>query len=187
MQKHSKEAENQINNATEEQKENLIRMAHDINYICENKPATFIQALQLVWFAHCYLHLKPYTDLWLYDVKLLDSENHLKYTGVSNELILKNLRILNNLKANIILRCPIIPDINLNSEHFSGIANLSEELENVTEIHFEPYNPLGISKAMQLGEKQNYENVNFLSKEELLPFIKKQKFRANLKIDIMLT
>ena len=129
--------------------------------------------------------INEYTDLWLYDIKLLDSENHLKYTGVSNEVILQNLRLLNNLKANIVLRCPIIPNINLNPQHFLKIANLSNELECVKEIHFEPYNPLGISKAMQLGESQNYKNSNFLSKEDLLPFINNQKFNPNLKIEIM--
>jgi len=47
---------------TEEQKNNLLRIASDIHTICEQSPATFLQGLQLIWFANCYIHLKPYTN-----------------------------------------------------------------------------------------------------------------------------
>jgi len=53
----------------------------------------------------------PFIDLYLYDIKLLNDREHLKYTGVSNKLILDNLRFLLDLKKNVILRMPIIPGV----------------------------------------------------------------------------
>lgn len=79
--------------------------------------------------------LSKYNDLWLYDIKLFENSKHIKYTGVSNDIILKNLYNLDNINANIILRCPIIPDINTSEDHFDNIASLSNTLKNVKAIH----------------------------------------------------
>ena len=62
MQKHKKLAEEKSVIAVGSQKENLLRMAADIDVICNQKPSTFLQGLQLLWFANCYIHLKPRTD-----------------------------------------------------------------------------------------------------------------------------
>lgn len=43
-------------------RENLLRMAGDIRYLCGHKPKTFLQGLQMILFAHAYILLKPYTD-----------------------------------------------------------------------------------------------------------------------------
>ena len=61
MQKHRDAALEKSVTATEAQKKNLLRMVADIDAICNNKPATFLQGLQLIWFANCYIHLKPRT------------------------------------------------------------------------------------------------------------------------------
>ena len=111
------------------------------------------------------------TDLWLYDVKLFCDEMHRQYTGVSNGKILKNLYFLDSLGANIILRCPIIPNVNLNRTDFADLVQLANDLKNVKEIHLEPYHPLGISKAEQLGKMQIYQENTFLEREKLMPFV----------------
>lgn len=61
MRRHADAAEEKSLEAGEEERKNLLRMASDIRVISERKPETFLQGLQLVWFAHSYLHLKPYT------------------------------------------------------------------------------------------------------------------------------
>ena len=93
--------------------------------------------------------LNDFVDLWLYDVKIFPEDEHMKYTGVSNKVIFDNLYLLDRLGANIILRCPIIPDINMNFEHIDNLVALASNHKNVTAIHLEPYHPLGISKAQQ--------------------------------------
>lgn len=110
------------------------------------------------------------TDLFLYDIKLLDPDLHRQYTGVSNEQILRNLELLDRLNQPVILRCPIIPDINLTDEHFAKIAALAQRLACVTEVQFEPYHPLGVQKAKRLSRRQPYGSETFLSREDVLVF-----------------
>jgi len=54
----------------------------------------------------------PYVDLFLYDLKLIDNEKHLRYTGLSNERILANLQALSSLGADLLVRIPVIPGVN---------------------------------------------------------------------------
>ena len=98
--------------------------------------------------------LVPYTDLWLYDIKLFPAEEHVRHTGVTNKHIFENLYLLDCMGANIVLRCPIIPNINMTEEHFDSLGQLANSLKGVTAIHLEPYHPLGISKAQKLGKVQ---------------------------------
>lgn len=111
-----------------------------------------------------------YTDLWLYDIKLFPDDEHKKHTGVSNENIFKNLYLLDSSGANIILRCPMIPNVNLTQEHFENLSELANKLKNVIAIHLEPYHPLGLSKAKLLGKTQIYRNNKFLDSSKLRPF-----------------
>jgi len=62
MRKHQEAALQKSTVATGEHKVNLLRIAANIQTICEQKPTTFLQGLQLIWFANCYIHLKPYTN-----------------------------------------------------------------------------------------------------------------------------
>lgn len=129
--------------------------------------------------------IAPFVDLWLYDIKLIHPELHKKHTGVSNEIILNNLKLLDKLGAKIILRCPMIPDINVNKGHFDGILQLYKELKNVQAIHLEPYHPLGISKAVSIGKEQAYNNPDFLNPEELNPFVEYLRKNGCTEIQIV--
>lgn len=124
--------------------------------------------------------LNQYVDLWLYDIKLLSNPEHIKYTGVSNEIILENLRLLDRIGANIILRCPIIPNINMTFEHFDALGEIANKFSNITEINLEPYHPLGHSKASQLGKIQIYKNEEFLEISKIEPFVKYLQSKTNI-------
>ena len=128
--------------------------------------------------------LHPVTDLWLYDIKLLEEEKHIRYTGVSGCRILENLRRLDDLGAKIVLRCPIVPDVNMDEGHFLALAQLANSLHNVVAVHLEPYHPLGLSKAGQLGKKQAYTNEEFLDGAAIVPYgdILRQKIDAEVVI-----
>ncbi len=129
--------------------------------------------------------INEYTDLWLYDIKLFSKEEHMKYTGVSNEIIFKNLELLDEVGGKIVLRCPIIPEVNLFERHFCEIAKLANKLSNVEAIHLEPYHPLGISKAQQLSGIQEYKNTEFLKKSVLKPFAENMRKQTNLPVVII--
>ena len=131
------------------------------------------------------LKLKDYVDCFLYDIKLMDEEKHIQYTGVSNRIIQANLWKLDEARADIILRCPIIPDVNFNTEHFDSIARLANSLSSVRAINLEPYHPMGISKAIKLDKTQVYHNTNFLSCEELMPFVDKLKKAVKTEVEVL--
>lgn len=116
--------------------------------------------------------IAPFVDLFLFDYKITNSELHKKYTGVSNEKIIANLRLLNLLNKKIILRCPIIPGINDTEEHFDGIANITNELDGIVEINIEPYHPLGKSKAEKLGVEYELSDLKFTEEEQTQAWIK---------------
>lgn len=118
------------------------------------------------------LEALKYTDLFLLDIKETDSERHRKFTGVSNEQILRNARLLAQRKKEIILRCPIIPGCNDRKEHFQNLGELANMLESVIELHLEPYHPLGLGKYRQLGLEAAYQNEEFLENKTIEDYAK---------------
>lgn len=83
--------------------------------------------------------LASVTDLLLYDVKLIDSAAHRKYTGVPNELIVRNLRMLADDGNDIQVRLPCIPGINDSANHVRDISRLVANA-GIKRIALLPYN-----------------------------------------------
>lgn len=108
-----------------------------------------------------YEKLIDLVDIFLFDYKVTDPDLHKQCTGVSNEKILDNLKKLDQRGAKIILRCPIIPSINDTEDHFAGIAETANHLQNVMEINIEPYHPLGSSKAKMLDREYSLDDMTF--------------------------
>ena len=116
------------------------------------------------------LALAPYVDVFYFDFKVWDDALHQKYVGVSNRPILHNLHALSAIGADIVLRCPIIPKINLCREHFDAIARTAKDNAAVKQIELLAYHPLGISKSARLGRTAAYANREFLGKDALEPY-----------------
>ena len=96
--------------------------------------------------------LLPLIDLFLYDIKLTDPRKHKKYTGKSNEIILRNFKKLREAGAEVIPRIPLIPGYTATEENLSQIAAFFAEQKVETYV-FLPYNPSGIKKWERLGKK----------------------------------
>ena len=90
-------------------------------------------------------------DLWLYDFKEVDSSRHAEFTGVPNSLILANLRRLHAAGAQILLRCPMIPEHNARREHLDGIAALARELPRLQGVELLAYYDLWRAKLKRFG------------------------------------
>lgn len=97
----------------------------------------------------------PFVDLFLWDIKDTDDIRHKKYTGVSNKLILENLKAVNNLGANIRLRCILVKGVNTDEGHYNNIAEIARTIEHFDGVEFIPYHAYGGSKAVFLGLKDN--------------------------------
>ena len=98
-----------------------------------------------------FLNIIPATDLFLWDVKLLDEEQCRQYTGGSLKQMLNNLKALNNSGASIILRALFIPELHDNNAYLQSLCELKSSLRADVGIEFIPYHPLGNSKREKLG------------------------------------
>lgn len=114
----------------------------------------------------------PYTDTFLYDIKLTDSEEHIRYTGTDNKLIIENLIKLSKLNANIWIRLPIIGGVNDNEGHVNSVAELLKGNEiSYSRISLLPYHNTGSSKYELIGYK--YPGNDFYTpKEEDMELLK---------------
>ncbi len=90
-------------------------------------------------------------DIFLYDLKILDDEDHKKYTGVSNELILDNLTRLSEKKNKTIIRIPMIPGITDTEVNLESLAGFLDPLKNIFEIDLLPYNKLREDKLRRFN------------------------------------
>ena len=91
------------------------------------------------------------TDLFLFDLKLIDSKRHKQVTGVSNKTILDNLRFLHDLGADITIRVPLIPGVNDDSENLSQICGFLYPLKGIRVVHILPYHDFQKNKYSKLG------------------------------------
>ena len=106
-------------------------------------------------------------DLILFDVKLADSELHLKYTGKRNEVILENLaRLVQERPNDVIPRVPLIPGITTDPENLQQIADMLKEM-GIRRLWLLPYNPLGFSKRKTIGKPMVNMPEHMLTGEEI--------------------
>ena len=111
----------------------------------------------------------PFTDLFLYDIKAFGAELHRKGTGVSNELILENLKNLSG-RADIIVRIPVIGGYNDNDEEIRQIADFLKQIK-IIKAELLPYHAMGEHKYTALGrntESFNVPNKNFMNRSQQL-------------------
>lgn len=97
------------------------------------------------------LRVAALTDLFLYDLKVLDPERHLRFTGVPLAPILRNLRALDEAGAQIWLRMPLVPGYNDDRANLEAVASFVADLRHTRRLHVLPYHRLGAEKYARLG------------------------------------
>lgn len=112
-------------------------------------------------------------DLLLYDIKHMNPKKHKNYTGVSNTIILENIRKIDHTGIPLIIRVPIIPRYNDSISNIEAVTKLADTLKNCKEIHLLPYHRLGISKYTYLELKYPLKNLPIPNEKKILE-IKKQ-------------
>ena len=97
----------------------------------------------------------PYTDLYLYDLKNMDSAAHEAVTAVPNGPILENARRLAAAGAKFQIRVPVIPHFNDSEENIRATAEFCASLGNeaVTVVQLLPYHNLGVSKHLRISDE----------------------------------
>jgi pyruvate formate lyase activating enzyme len=112
----------------------------------------------------------PYTDLFLFDVKHLDSMKHKEYTGVSNDVILSNYRLIIKSGCDFMIRIPIVPGFNDDTDHLSMMKKLilGEKDDNLKMISLLPYHKIGSSKYKRFNIPYKMENVEQPSLQRMI-------------------
>ena len=96
--------------------------------------------------------VRPFTDLFLYDLKHMDDATHKKLTGVSNHFILHNLRQLSAHGHNIILRFAIIPGLNDSDENIRQTGEFAASLPQRHPISILPYHATATDKYQRINQ-----------------------------------
>ena len=123
------------------------------------------------------------TDLVLFDLKLTDALEHRKYTGVSNEVILKNLEIFYRLPVELVIRIPLIPDINTDPEHLQSIIRHLESMPGIEKVDLLPYHYFAGNKYRQLNRPERMKGTGELSNEQVNE-IKQMFTRAGYQVSV---
>ena len=110
--------------------------------------------------------LAPQFDLLLFDVKQYDPAKHRVGTGVTNELILKNLRWAHDHQIPILPRIPVIPGFNATLEDAQGLSDLLVKLD-FTRVQLLPFHQLGEKKYHFLNRNYALEGQQPLRAENL--------------------
>lgn len=109
----------------------------------------------------------PYIDLYLLDIKHINSEKHKAFTSQPNELILQNAKKLAKAAKKLVVRVPVIPTFNDTEEEIRDIARFAKELETVGEIHLLPYHRYGTDKYKKLEREYTLEDIMPPSEEKM--------------------
>lgn len=108
-----------------------------------------------------------FLDYMFIDMKHMDPEVHRQLTGVSNEIILDNIRKISAQGIPITIRTPVVPGCNDSKENIEAIATFISKLDNVREYELLLYHDLGSSKYRSLGRPYLLEGVKPPTEDEI--------------------
>jgi pyruvate formate lyase activating enzyme len=110
----------------------------------------------------------PHTDLFLYDLKLMDAQAHRKWVGADNALILKNLRLISDHDKEYHIRIPLVEGVNTDDENITEtIAFLKGLQRKPTVVGLLPYHNIASKKYEKLGKVYNDQGMAEPSKERM--------------------
>jgi pyruvate formate lyase activating enzyme len=110
---------------------------------------------------------REYVDLFLYDLKLMDSTKHREFTGMPNELILNNLQLLSKRGHKVILRVPIIPGINDGAKNIRQTGAFATALRGLVQIDILPYHHTARDKYDRLKKVYGLSEIRPPSEERM--------------------
>ena len=79
-------------------------------------------------------------NLVYYDLKLIDPQTHLRYTGRDNELILQNLQLMSVSGVPFVIRVPLVPGVTDTNDNLTAIARTVKDLPGMLRVDLLPYN-----------------------------------------------
>ena len=110
-----------------------------------------------------------HTDLFLFDLKVLDPDLHIENTGVSNKLILENLTGLLKMGNKVRIRIPMIPGVSFTENNISETIVFLKRLNSPVEgVDLLPYHNTASHKYIRFGIENPLKEIKSVNKDELL-------------------
>lgn len=137
--------------------EPMVHPEFTIELLLRSKAAGITTAIETCgYFGEKWIKtIAPLTDTFLWDFKDGNIERHKKYTGVSNERIIRNLHLVDEYDTNIRLRCIMVKSVNMDEANLSAIADCYKSLSHCEGVELLPYHVYGSSKRVQIGGDDN--------------------------------
>lgn len=127
--------------------------------------------------------ISKFVDTFLYDVKIISKEKRKTWLGVGAEYDIENLKRLSLIHNRIVIRIPLIPNVNDTNEEFNRIINYISEIDGIVYIQILPFHHLGAEKYKRIGVKYEMENVP-LNDADRLTNCKKLLEEKGYKVDV---
>ena len=108
-----------------------------------------------------------FTDLFLYDVKHMNPEKHLKYTGADNEVILSNLMALGEAGALINARIPFIPGLNADEKNLRSAGAFLRRVKGISRVNLLPYHNAAEAKHRRWNLEYKLQGLTAPSEDML--------------------
>jgi len=148
-------------------KKDYIHTAVDTCGFCETE--TILKAAEI-------------TDCFLYDIKFINDQKHKEYCGVSNKIILLNLKRLSETNVKLLIRIPVIPSINDSLLEMNDIFNFIKDFPNIETVHLLPYHNIHSDKYNRLGKKYELSGISDSESPNMSAIVKIFRGRFNTKI-----
>ena len=108
-------------------------------------------------------HLLPFLDLAIIDIKHSDSSAHQELTGEGNEIILENIKYIDNKQIPIVIQIPLIPGVNDSEGILKDIFEFTGSLKNALGVSLLPYHTLGVPKYKHIGKSYSMPSIDIPS------------------------
>ena len=112
--------------------------------------------------------IRPPVNLFLYDLKLMNEARHIQWTGVSNGIILSNLRRLSELGHKIMVRIPVIPGVNDDEDNLRATGGFLAALPHVPPVELLPYHNIAEAKYAGLGKEYPLPEIHSPTSERMM-------------------
>ena len=142
--------------------EPLMYHQYTIKLLQELKKRRFHRAVDTTLFSNATIikEVAANCELFLVDLKLMDSERHRFYTGVPNEIILANIRMIAEMGCDFFIRIPLIEGVNADEQNIDESARFLASIPwNRKVVNLLPYHDIGKGKHEKLGTKYNPDSI----------------------------
>lgn len=112
--------------------------------------------------------VRPYVNLFLYDLKAIDPVRHLQFTGQSNERILENLERLSGARANLLVRIPVIPGVNADEAEMRQIGTYLSSLPLPPPVELLAYHNIAEAKYAGLDLDYTLADIHAPTGDQLI-------------------